>query len=88
VNPRNELQRQVKLGCPAPYVGPVFGWQVTLIFGLEEELEVMKASKFSDVRAKLETWRRDYNEVRPYSAIGCNVLIAFQNLDGATNPPS
>lgn len=42
----------------------------------------------ADAREKLETWRRDYNEVRPHSAIGYNVPIALQNPDGATNPPS
>jgi len=41
-----------------------------------------------EAREKLETWRRDYNEVRPHSAIGYNVPIALQNLGDATSPSS
>jgi Integrase core domain len=40
----------------------------------------------ADAREKLEDWRRDYNEVRPHSAIGYNVPIAIHNLGGATSP--
>jgi len=42
----------------------------------------------ADAREKLEDWRRDYNEVRPHSAIGYNVPIAVHNPGGVTNPPS
>lgn len=42
----------------------------------------------ADAVEKLEGWRRDYNEVRPHSAIGYNVPIALHNPDGETNPPS
>lgn len=42
----------------------------------------------ADARQKLETWRRDYNEVRPHSAIGYDVPIAVQNREGETSPPS
>ena len=31
---------------------------------------------------------RDYNEVRPHSAIGYDVPIAVQNREGETSPPS
>jgi len=42
----------------------------------------------ADAREKMETWRRDYNEVRPHSAIGYNVPIALQNLGDVTSPSS
>lgn len=42
----------------------------------------------ADAREKLEDWRRDYNEVRPHSAIGYKAPIMLQNPDGATSPPS
>jgi len=42
----------------------------------------------ADAQEKLEAWRRDYNEVRPHSAIGYNVPVAIHNPDGATSPPS
>ncbi|MCC0055317.1 MAG: IS3 family transposase [Rhodobiaceae bacterium] len=40
----------------------------------------------ADAREKMEDWRRDYNEVRPHSAIGYNVPVALQNPGGATSP--
>ncbi|WP_407660163.1 integrase core domain-containing protein [Limimaricola variabilis] len=33
----------------------------------------------------MENWRRDYNEVRPHSAIGYNVPIDIHNPGGATS---
>ncbi len=42
----------------------------------------------ADAHEKLETWRRDYNEVCPHSAIGYNVPIALQNLGDVTSPSS
>lgn len=42
----------------------------------------------ADAREKVETWRRDYNEVRPHSAIGYNVPIALQIPGGAISPSS
>lgn len=42
----------------------------------------------ADAREKLEDWRRDYNEVRPHSAIGYNVPIDLHIPDGATSPSS
>ncbi len=41
----------------------------------------------ADAREKIEYWRRDYNEVRPRSAIGYNVPIALHN-PGDTPSPS
>lgn len=35
-----------------------------------------------DARAKCEAWRRDYNEVRPYSAIGNKPPITLLNRSG------
>ncbi|MGN7711438.1 integrase core domain-containing protein, partial [Hyphomicrobiales bacterium] len=39
-----------------------------------------------DARAKMEDWRRDYNEFRPHSAIGNKVPISLMN--GSSAPPS
>jgi len=38
-----------------------------------------------DARAKMEDWRRDYNEFRPHSAIGNKVPISLMN--GSSAPP-
>jgi len=38
-----------------------------------------------DARSKMEAWRRDYNEVRPHSAIGNKPPIALMN--GSPAPP-
>jgi putative transposase len=40
-----------------------------------------------DARQKMEHWRRDYNEVRPHSAIGNKVPISLTNGSGASGPP-
>jgi putative transposase len=40
-----------------------------------------------DARRKMEEWRRDYNEVRPHSAIGNKVPITLQNCSEAIVPP-
>jgi len=42
----------------------------------------------ADAREKLECWRRDYNEVRPHSAIEYKPPIALTNHTGETSPPS
>ena len=42
----------------------------------------------ADAQEKLEDWRRDYNEVRPHSAIGNKPPITLINHDGATSPPT
>jgi putative transposase len=39
-----------------------------------------------DARQKMEDWRRDYNEVRPYSAIGNKAPISL--LNGSSAPPA
>jgi putative transposase len=36
-------------------------------------------------RQKMEDWRRNYNEVRPHSAIGNNAPISL--LNGSSAPP-
>lgn len=41
-----------------------------------------------DARAKLEDWRRYYNEERPHRAIGQSPLITLLNHDGVAIPPS
>jgi hypothetical protein len=40
-----------------------------------------------DARLKMEEWRRDYNEVRPHSAIGNKPPISLTNASGASGPP-
>ncbi len=40
-----------------------------------------------DARLKMEAWRRDYNEVRPHSAIGNKPPIELMNGLGASGPP-
>lgn len=40
----------------------------------------------ADAVEKMEDWRRDYNEVRPHSAIGYKVPSALQNPGDATSP--
>jgi putative transposase len=41
-----------------------------------------------DAHEKMEAWRRDYNEVRPHSAIGNKPPIELLNRDDASGPPS
>ncbi len=41
-----------------------------------------------DAREKMEAWRRDYNEVRPHSAIGNKPPIELLNRDDAFGSPS
>ena len=40
-----------------------------------------------DARAKMEAWRRDYNEVRPHSALGHKAPIELMNRSGTELPP-
>jgi putative transposase len=40
----------------------------------------------ADAAQKLETWRRDYNEERPHSAIGNNVPAALMKSTRASSP--
>jgi putative transposase len=40
-----------------------------------------------DARSKCEAWRKDYNEVRPHSAIGYKPPIALLKRSGANGPP-
>jgi putative transposase len=39
-----------------------------------------------DARAKMEDWRRDYNEIRPHSAIGNKAPISLLNGSSAPSP--
>lgn len=39
-----------------------------------------------DAQAKLEAWRRDYNEVRPHVALGQKAPIEFMNRSGQPRP--
>ena len=40
-----------------------------------------------DARQKLEDWRKDYNEIRPHSAIGYKAPIALAHHGSETSPP-
>ena len=40
-----------------------------------------------DARTKMEDGRRDYNEVRPHSAIGNNPPVSLINRSGGDDPP-
>jgi putative transposase len=40
-----------------------------------------------DARSKMEQWRRDYNEVRPHSAIGNNPPVVLQTCSRASIAP-
>jgi len=54
----------------------------------EECLNTHWFMSLDDAREKLETWRVDYNNVRPHSAIGNKPLISLKrtNLRLSTNP--
>ncbi len=39
-----------------------------------------------DAKAKMEAWRRDYNEVRPHSAIGHKAPIELMNRSEGSPP--
>jgi len=41
----------------------------------------------ADAREKMEEGRRDYNEVRPHSAIGNMPPISLMNTSDASGPP-
>ena len=41
----------------------------------------------ADANEKLEAWRRDYNEVRPHSAIGNKPPISLMLASAAHGPP-
>jgi len=64
---------------PATY----FSWKKKYAGLLPDEMRCLK--QLEDAREKLENWRRDYNEVRPHSAIGYNVPIDIHNPGGATS---
>lgn len=52
--------------------------------------ECLNARRFltlDDARQKMEDWRREYNEVRPHSAIGNKPPISLMNGSGASGPP-
>jgi putative transposase len=40
-----------------------------------------------DARSNMEAWRKDYNEVRPHSAIGNKPPITLMNGSEAASPP-
>ncbi len=51
-----------------------------------ERLNTHWFMSLDDAREKMEDWRRDYNEVRPHSAIGYKPPIVFMNGLPATPP--
>jgi putative transposase len=52
----------------------------------DECLNVHWFMSLDDTRTKLEAWRRDYNELRPHSALGQKAPIALMICSGASNP--
>lgn len=52
-----------------------------------ECLNVHWFMSLDDARSKMEDWRKDYNEVRPHSAIGNKPPISLMNASGASGPP-
>ncbi|MFC2926605.1 integrase core domain-containing protein, partial [Hyphobacterium vulgare] len=52
-----------------------------------ESLNAHWFMSLADAREKLEAWRREYNEVRPHSAIGYNVPADLHNHCGMASPP-
>ena len=51
-----------------------------------ECLNVHYFMSLEDARQKMEAWRRDYNEVRPHSAIGNKAPIELMNCSSARGP--
>jgi putative transposase len=58
---------------------------------LRHKAECLNAHWFmglADARQKkMEDWQRDYNEVRPHSAIGNMPPITLMNCSAASSPP-
>ena len=52
-----------------------------------ECLNVHWFMSLDDARTKMEDWRKDYNEVRPHSAIGNNPPISLHKSSSAIHPP-
>jgi putative transposase len=69
---RPSAQRQVPGGVPEP----------TLVHEPRR-----RGAKRSSAKPKCEAWRRDYNEVRPHSAIGNKPPISLVNRSAAHGQP-
>ena len=54
----------------------------------DECLNVHHFADLSDARALIETWREDYNELRPHSALGGKTPNEFLSLSEGGMPPS
>lgn len=52
-----------------------------------ERLNTHWFMRLADAREKLESWRRDYTEVQPHSAIGYNVPADLHHHRGMASPP-
>ena len=52
-----------------------------------ECLNVHWFMSLDDARTKMEDWRKDYNEVRPHSAIGNNPPISLHKGSSVIHPP-
>ena len=58
-------------------------WDDAFIAKIGQPTEAENALWFmtlADARDKLEDWQRNYTEVRPHGAIGCNALVDIHNL--------
>ncbi|WP_394095313.1 integrase core domain-containing protein [Xanthobacter versatilis] len=62
------------------------GTQAELNQRIKEICETRVRYGYDEARAKMEAWRRDYNEVRPHSAIGNKPPIALMNGSPASPP--
>ena len=52
----------------------------------DECLNVNWFLSLDDARAKIETWRRDYNEFRPHSSLGDLTPLEFTQAGGWSHP--
>ncbi len=72
------------------YMAPMHKDVVTAPFCDMVRAECLNTAWFmsrDDARSKCETWRRDYNEERPHSAIGDKCPIELMNGVGPYGPP-
>ena len=74
----------IKMKLALAFTLVIFMMCAVSVYGLYN-LQQANAS-LDDAREKMEAWRRDYNEVRPHSAIGNKTPISL--LKGSSAPPS
>nr|QIO98813.1 transposase [Bradyrhizobium symbiodeficiens] len=85
----SELTRGVWCGAGFLAAGRTDGQQLHRIFNGKFKSECLNTHWFlslDDAQQKMEDWRRDYNEVRPHSAIGNKAPISLLNGSSAPLP--